>query len=416
MIGRTSDVSREILHQTPWETPLGSRSQASPMTDAPQLDAHVVILNNYLRQHHVASYRELAKRVRKVTILLSVPMEPDRNWDPHWEGLDVRLQKNWMVTTKWKHSAGFQEPNFIHLPIDTNSQLKSLRPDIVFSYEMGMRTMLSSWYRRFHRDVPLVMVGNMSEHIERERGWLRRSFRYLVKRNADYFTYNGPSCKRYLGSLGIPESKLFHLPYCIDEASVYRGERAVADDSQVRRLVYVGALSQRKGILQLARALQSWSHDHPQQAIELSIAGTGELAEQIRACETNQFSINLLGNCNVSRLRDAYSQAEICVFPSLADEWGLVPIEAMASGLPVLGSPFAQSVESVVVDGANGWTFDPTELGSMRRSIDQAMNCTPLQLLEMGRRAKQDVAHISATATADRFCEIINAVRPLKAS
>lgn len=60
------------------------------------LDVHVVILNNYLRKHHVASYRALAKRVRKLTVLLSVPMESDRAWDADWEDLDVHVQRNWM--------------------------------------------------------------------------------------------------------------------------------------------------------------------------------------------------------------------------------------------------------------------------------------------------------------------------------
>ncbi|MFT5303285.1 MAG: hypothetical protein ACI814_004104 [Mariniblastus sp.] len=61
------------------------------------LDVHVVILNNYLRKHHVASYRALAKRVRKLTVLHSVPMESDRAWDADWKDLDVHVQRNWMV-------------------------------------------------------------------------------------------------------------------------------------------------------------------------------------------------------------------------------------------------------------------------------------------------------------------------------
>ena len=87
------------------------------------IDAHVVILNNYIRKHHVDSYRELAKRVRKLTVLLSTPMEPDREWDTQLSDLDVRVQKNLMFTTSWKHSTGFREPNYIHIPVDTMSQL-----------------------------------------------------------------------------------------------------------------------------------------------------------------------------------------------------------------------------------------------------------------------------------------------------
>jgi glycosyltransferase involved in cell wall biosynthesis len=391
-----------------------SEMSASHSGQAGRLDAHVVILINYVRKHHVVALQALANRVRKLTVLVSVPMEPDRSWDALWEDLDVRVQRNWMLTANWKHSTGFQEANFIHIPIDTNSQLKSLKPDIVFSYEMGFRTLLSSWYRRFHRNVPLVMVGNMSEHIERERGLMRRSLRWLIRRGIDYYTYNGPSCKRYLESLSIDEDRLFHVPYCIDSDVVFRGDRmkVVESNETPRRLLYCGAMSQRKGILQFAQSLNRWSQQHPQRRVELSIAGSGPLQQAIADYITPNLSIKFLGNCDPETLRDEYGGTNICVFPTLADEWGLVPIEALASGVPVLGSVFAQSVETVVEEGRNGWVFEPTDSDSMEAAIDRAMNCSPGRLLEMEQYGKASVAHITGAATAEKFCHVIKTVLP----
>ena len=376
------------------------------------LDTHVVVLTNYVRPHHVASYRAFAKRVRKLTVLLSVQMEPDRDWEAQWGDLDVRLQKNWMFTTNWKHSSGFKEQNFIHIPIDTNSQLKSLKPDIVFSYEMGMRTLISTWYRRFNRKVPLVMVGNMSEHIEKERGRIRGIMRWLVRKGTDYFTYNGPSCRRYLESLNIPDERLFHLPYCIDVDAVFTGQRHVRRADEPLRLIYCGAMSQRKGVHQFASSLKTWCKDNPTRDIEFSIAGSGGLKSEIAQCQTESFKINFLGNCDNQALRAAYGAADVCVFPTLADEWGLVPIEAMASGLPVLGSVFAQSVEAVVEEGRNGWKFETTNEQSMRKAIDKALACSPQTIFEMGQYAKESVAHISASKTADSFCHVITSLLP----
>lgn len=379
------------------------------------LDAHVVILNNYVRRHHVASYSELAKRVRKLTVLLSTPMEPDRDWEAQWDGLDVRVQKNVMFRASWKHSTGFKEANFIHIPIDTQKQLKALNPDIVFSYEMGMRTLFSSWYRR-KTGVPLVMVGNMSEFIERERGLIRNSLRKIICRGVDHFTYNGPSCKRYLMSLGIPSSQLYHLPYCINEEVVFRGHREYPQEG-LKRLLYCGAISSRKGILEFTRALQSWCSENfdgnpSRPRIELSIAGTGGLRDEVGQLATGRLKINFLGNLGAAELRDAYGSNDICVFPTFADEWGLVPIEAMASGMPVIGSQLAQSVEANIRSGENGWSFDPTESSSMIKAIDSALMTSPDRLLEMGQIARRSVQHISASATADCFKQIIESVAP----
>lgn len=376
-----------------------------------KLDAHVVLLNNYVRPHHVAAYTELAKRVRALTVLLSVPMEPDRSWQPQWDGLDVRVQKNWMFTTRWKHSSGFAEPNFIHVPIDTTQQLKKLKADIVFSYEMGMRTLLSCWYRRFHPEVPLVMVGNMSEHVENERGLGRRLLRRSICRGADYFTYNGPSCKRYLESLSLAPDRLFEVPYCIDSSVVFDGSRE-ATTTDHRKLLYCGSLSERKGILQFTQMMRQWCDSNPQRTVTLSIAGDGPLKDSIAELAGGSFEISFLGHCDSSDLKKAYHDNDIAVFPSLADEWGLVPIEAMKSGLPVLGSFFAQSVEACCQEDKNGWSFDPTNENDLRSAINRAMACSSEQLHEMGAFARESVAHVTPERSADCFCQVIESAVP----
>ena len=394
------------------------RSQATEIdrTDGlpARLDVHVVILNNYLRPHHVAVFRELAKRVRKLTVLLSVPMEPDRQWDAEWDDLDVRIQKNWMWTTSWKHSSGFAEPNFIHIPIDTIRQLRQLEPDVILSYEMGFRTLLSSVYRLFHRKSTLVMVGNMSEHIERERGWMRRMLRKVICAGVDCFTYNGPSCRRYLESLSIEDQRLFHFPYCIDDRAVSdRTANCESADapSDIRRMLYCGSISERKGILQFVQAMMKWCAENPQRSVRLELAGGGPLEEEVRQCELGNLEIELLGNCNQDELREAYARTNVCVFPTLADEWGLVPIEAMASGVPVLGSIHAQSVEAVCVESQNGWVFDPVADTSMADAIERCMQCTNDDLIAMGRAAKQSVEHITPGRSAELASEMLREIR-----
>ena len=376
------------------------------------LDLHVVILINYIRKHHVASYQELAQRVRKLTILLSTPMEPGRDWDPEWSDLDVRVQKNWMLTTNWKHSTGFKEKNFIHIPVDTVKQLKQLKPDIVFSYEMGMRTIFSGWFRKFNRKVPLVMVGNMSQHIEQERGFLRRGFRGLVRRLADHFTYNGPSCKRYLKSLGITDEKMFHVPYCIDDDVVHAGLREKADDGRARRLFYCGSISERKGLLPFMESLVRWCKANPSKHVEFQLAGAGPLNEQLSAMALDNLKLTFFGNLDPAGLAAANEQADICVMPTFADEWALTPIEALASGIPVLGSFYAQSVEAIVEEDVNGWIFKPDEVLSMDKAVGKALACDVDTLFGMVDDCRQSVAHISGAGTAERFCDVVRSVLP----
>ena len=380
----------------------------SSFSRRPVDQSHVVILNNYVRRHHVLAYKALEPRVGRLTILLSTEMEPDREWEAQWEGLDVRLQKNWTYTTRWRHPSGFEEPNFIHFPVDTSSQLRKLRPDIVFSYELGVRTLLCSWFRAFNRKIPLVMVGNMSEVIENERGIFRRSLRSVLKRTVDYCTYNGPSCQRYIEGMGFPQDRMFHVPYCFDDQSVWPGEKSFSDDG-VLRMLYCGAISQRKGILQFARVLRSCCDEMPERKVILIVCGSGPLREEVAACAGGSLEIEFRGNCNSGQLREEYRKADICAFPTLADEWGLVPVEAMASAVPVLGSRHAQSIEAVCDEGENGWVFSPTDQQDCIQAIRKALAVTPLKLESMGRAARAAVRGITPDKSADGFVEVIKA-------
>ncbi len=376
----------------------------------PIQDAHVVVLSNYFRRHHSLVFQQVLQHVGKLTILLSTDMEPDRAWQADWGDLDVQIQKNKMITARWKHSAGFDEPNFIHIPTDTVKSLKRLKPDIVFSYEMGMRTVLSSAYRLTHRNVPLVMVGNMADHIENERGLLRRSVRRFIRSRVDYATYNGPSCHRYLNQIGFTDERLFHFPYCIDFDTTYSGPQTFSDDGH-RRLLYAGVISDRKGILPFTKWLADYLSKNDHTTVTLSIAGDGPLEDQVRPLANDRLQIEMLGMCDSEQLSAANRAADICVFPTFGDEWGLVPIEAMASGLPVLGSTLAQSVESKVIDGENGWRFNPLDTDSAMRSIDAALRTSQSELKKMSIAARASAADATPENSAEKFCDAIRAIQ-----
>lgn len=376
-------------------------------THSPEvMDARVAVLNNYFRAHHTVVYQAINRRISNLNVLLSTPMEPNRSWDAEWDELDVTVQKNWTFTAKWRHSLGFAEDNFIHFPVDTVKQLKLLKPDVVFSYEFGVRTLLSSRYCRRNR-IPLVMVGNMSELIERERGFLRRRLRHFLRRRVDFCTYNGPSCKRYLLDLGVAEDRLLFFPYAYDCRKTHQGPVTFSRDG-VTRLMFCGVLDPRKGIRQLMEQLDRWTSSHAERPIELYVCGTGGDAQTQAADHPPNLTIHWLGHCDNRQLAETYALADICVFPSLADEWGLVTVESLASGTPVLGSSYAQSVESLIQNGVNGWAFRPDKSEEFYSVLDKALRTDATTLECMASNCRESVRHISPEQSAEHF---LNALR-----
>ncbi len=121
-------------------------------------------------------------------------------------------------------------------------------------------------------------------------------------------------------------------------------------------------------------------------------------------------SLRFFGNVAYDQLANIYQQAGIFVFPTLADEWGLVTNEAMAAGLPVLGSLYSQSVEELVTEGETGWTFRPDRDAEMDAAIERVLT-TPLDVLEQMRSAGRNAArNLTPEFVADGIVKAINYV------
>lgn len=129
------------------------------------------------------------------------------------------------------------------------------------------------------------------------------------------------------------------------------------------RLAYVGRIDPRKGIELAVRALAQL----PAEAT-LAIDGGGDEAHlaELRALAAE---LGLEGRVTFARspreaLPAVYAEADVVLFPVLWDEpWGLVPLEAMAVGRPVVATGSGGSGE-YLADGENCLTFDPERGGA----------------------------------------------------
>jgi glycosyltransferase involved in cell wall biosynthesis len=89
--------------------------------------------------------------------------------------------------------------------------------------------------------------------------------------------------------------------------------------------------------------------------VTLELVGDGPEAVRLaRVPLPGNVTVRCSGTVAYEQITGAYARAGLFVFPTLAYEWGLVVNEAMAAGLPVLGSVYSQAVEELVRDGVSG--------------------------------------------------------------
>jgi phosphatidylinositol alpha 1,6-mannosyltransferase len=116
--------------------------------------------------------------------------------------------------------------------------------------------------------------------------------------------------------------------------------------------LYVGRLAAEKRVAQVVDAFRMASAMLPQGVIHLVVAGTGPREAELRAAAPT--GVTFLGLLDRrSRLPDLYANCDAFAFASVTETLGLVVLEAMASGLPVLAVP-AGGVRDHLRDGRNG--------------------------------------------------------------
>lgn len=371
--------------------------------DAAQfIDGRVVTLTHYLPPYMKAVLAEASQHVRDFRVLLSTPLEPNRQFETDWSGLSVEVQKSWMLRRPWKHRAGFQDELYVHFPYDTLFQLRRAQPDIIFSFELGFRSFQSLLHRLRYRRCRLALCVCVSEHTEQGRGGLRSILRRLLLKRADAITYNGPSCLAYLKQFAVPDEKLFHFPYAAVTDYAYNGTLERSTEN-AKRFVCVGQLIERKGVVPLVSEFAKYCSQYPEERLDLTMIGSGPMQQQLEQTErTNNFKLSFVGHVPPQQLSQELQKYGVLVFPTLADEWGLVVNEAMQAGLPVLGSCFGQASPTLIREGANGWVYNPEQPAQLHDKLTQINLLSPIQLNEMRHAARATVQDITSINSAQK--------------
>jgi alpha-1,6-mannosyltransferase len=133
--------------------------------------------------------------------------------------------------------------------------------------------------------------------------------------------------------LGV-DTAIFH-PQPASAAEDVRGEFAIPRDRTL--LLYVGRLAQEKNTQTLFAAFHHLVEQYPQR-FHLFVVGDGLQRAELLALQRDTGAVTWLDYCaEASRLAALYRAADLFVHPGVQETFGLVTLEAQASGTPVVG-------------------------------------------------------------------------------
>lgn len=362
------------------------------LTPEQQLSIRVALCTNFIPPYFLPVLKALSLLVAELKIFISTEMESDRNWDTEWGDLKVHIQRNIASVRHRKHQTGFTSKHHIHFPYDTVPVLRGYKPDIVISAQLGLRTIQSVLFRALHPRTGLVLWADLSEHSELGVGYAKRMMRYFLLGRADAVIVNGKSGERYVAGLGVLPERIIRMPYVRQTKCLPAQPLCSRISARHRRLLYVGQLIEGKGLHLLLDAFARHSRLDPSGSCELLIAGDGSMRGRLEfAAKASALQVKFLGKVHFDKLESVYSAADIFVFPTLSDTWGVVVNEALAAGLPVLGSRFSQAVNELISEGYNGWTFRPDRADEFDLMIRRALETPTHVLNKMGEAARLSV-------------------------
>ncbi|MFE6281367.1 glycosyltransferase [Streptomyces sp. NPDC057877] len=152
-------------------------------------------------------------------------------------------------------------------------------------------------------------------------------------------------------------------------------------------LLYLGRLAEAKGVRLLMAAWDEIAADGGV-GVPLVIAGTGPLEHEVTAWAAGRDDVRYVGLYDTAESREAIARSVAVVAPSTwLEAFGLVVVEAMAAGVPVVAAGHGAFVE-LVEEGVTGLLHRPGEAASLASRI-RRIAAEPGRNREMGQAARR---------------------------
>jgi glycosyltransferase involved in cell wall biosynthesis len=294
--------------------------------------------------------------------------------------------------------------------------LLQFRPQVIFTSAFSLWTAIVLLLKPVMGWRVVVVFDGVSPGVDYlnsgSRIYARRAMIPLI----DGFITNSHISEKYLvETLGAKLNRVFVRPYLVpDTTALLKQSNDIALESlQLHHpiFLYVGQLIARKGVLNLLEACKLLKHQHDRPFTVL-LVGDGEQRPELEAFEqVNGLGdrVKFIGQVEYAKLGAYFRSSDVFVFPTLEDIWGMVVLEAMAFGKPILCSKWAASAE-MVIEGKNGYVFDsfnPHELaGRMAEFLNQ------LDLFdEMGNQSKLIITPHTPKAVSEFLTETVERIR-----
>jgi D-inositol-3-phosphate glycosyltransferase len=223
-------------------------------------------------------------------------------------------------------------------------------------------------------------------------------------------------------------AKVHVIPCGVDPA-MFRPMRQADAREALRRdpceqlILFVGRIEQIKGIDVLLRALGLLFFRRPELRTQVCLLVVGgaldpsdDASESDKIHELRRLvhqhrmeaNVSFVGSLDQPTLALYYAAADVCAVPSLTESFGLVALEAMACGTPVVGTRVG-GLQTLIVDGESGLLVPAGDYQALAEAIAQVLS-DPRLRMHLAHGARERAEHYSWRMVADRIEELYTSI------
>lgn len=232
------------------------------------------------------------------------------------------------------------------------------------------------------------IFSDISKYIAEQEYWLTyEAWRLIVcsefMKGEAVRLFNTPADKIDVIFNGVDASK-FEFDWSESERLATRRKYAQDDEKIV---IYVGRFVREKGIQVLLNAVHSVLADEPKTKFLIVGGGVRDKFENFTRWAGLGDSVKFTGFMSGRQLHELYRCADVAVFPSLYEPFGIVALEGMAAGVPVVSSD-AGGLKEIVQHGVTGTTSYANDPASLAWAIRHALG-DAAHTREMAAKARE---------------------------
>jgi len=241
------------------------------------------------------------------------------------------------------------------------------KPDIIHAHTLYSDGSLAHYYSESYGTPYIVAVRSTDiVYFLKYKPWLKNYGKKILDR-ASYIVFISPSLKKRFKQIfgNAYESKSTIIPnginqFYLDQSGLH--EKTLHTPPE---LLYVGSFLKRKNVPALIKLLEN-------SEARLTIAGKGGRNEKkvLKLIQDND-RISYVGHIeDQSKLVQIYKQSDIFIMASRGETFGLVYLEAMSQGLPVIYSKNT-GIDGLFEPGSIGYGVSPGSASEMAKAIEQ---------------------------------------------